>query len=515
MSQTFEALYYPELLHRVNPRGDVGLLTLWSPVRAAKRRLDSCSPEILDDSRSRVVVMSNLYGDGMYAMFCNLLFNPQVRHLIAIGEDLGLPTCREIEAFLADGLEDTELLGRPLKRIVGTDRLFPASADFDETRLRSELSFHYLGKLSSASLDGDLESCLRELPRAEGSAAQKRVRVEMTTSLSDQHSRQPGEPAAQQVVRSRPLDCWEELIVRTLRFGRRVELDSGVRVELLNAKAVITAPAEEPAELLREYGFSLEKFREYQREMLDPALPEDTSYTYGNRLGGHFDLGDGATDTLQMAIDALRANPEARRAYIALWDTGADLAQHHGASPCLVSIWLRRVDGALTLTATYRAHNLLIAWLENVYGLLAIQRHVAEQIGMRAGAITVISHSLGIDPRNTGFERAQALAEGWKRDDEKDRDTGKYSLREDPNGYFVVTADPGNGRVVAEHRFAGVLIKRYSGRRANAIAREISADMSVSLVSHAMWLGAELASKEAMLNGADESADGAPPEAGA
>jgi thymidylate synthase (methanogen type) len=515
MSQAFEALYYPELLHRVNPRGDVGLLTLWSPWRAAKRRLDSFSPEILDDSRSRVVVISNLYGDGMYAMFCNLLFNPQVRHLIAIGEDLGLPTCREIEAFLADGLEDTELLGRPLKRIVGTDRVFPASADFDETRLRSELSFHYLGELSSASLDGDLESCLRELPLAEGATAQKRVRVEMTTSLPNERSRQPAEPAAQQVVRPRPLDCWEELVVRTLRFGRRVELSSGVRLELLNAKAVMTAPAEESAELLREYGFSLEKFREYQQQMLDPALPEDTSYTYGNRLRGYFDLGGRRIDALQVAIDTLRANPESRRAYIALWDTGGDLAQRRGASPCLVSISLRRVEGALTLTATYRSHNLLIAWLQNVYGLLAIQRHVAERVGMPAGAITVISHSLGVNPRNSGFERAQALAEGWKRDDEKDREAGKYSLREDPNGYFVVTADRANERVVAEHRFAGVLIKRYSGRRASTIAREISADMSVSLVSHAMWLGAELASKEAMLTGSGEFVDGALPEAGA
>jgi thymidylate synthase len=505
MTQTFEALYYRELLHPVNPSGDIGLLTLWSPLRSAQRRLNSISPEILDCSRSRVVVTANLFGDGMYAMFCNLLFNPQVRHLIAIGEDLDLPTCMEIEAFLSHGLEDAEMLGMPLKRIVGTDRVFSASPDFDELRLRNGLSFRYLGKLSSASLGTDLMSCLHDLPRFRESDTAEPLRVGLTTT-PDTPVRRPAEPSAQQVIRRGPLDCWEELVVRAVRFGRPVNLRSGLRLELLNAKAVITEPAEESAEVLAEYGFSLEKLHQYQADMLKADLPEDTPYTYGNRLRGHFDLGDGTTDTLQAVIDTLRSNPESRHAYIALWETPVDLAPsrsaEHRAGPCLVTIAFRRSERMLSLTATYRSHNLLIAWLENVYGLMAIQRHVAERVEMPTGPITVISHSLGIDPRNTGFELARMLAERWKRDDDRDRESGKYSLREDPNGYFVVSIDEAQGRIVAEHRFGGVLIKRYVGERAGKIANEISADMAVSAVSHALWLGTELASKEESLRAA-------------
>src|SRR3981081_2435674 len=114
MSCSFEALYHAERLHMVNPAGDVGLVTLWSPLRSAKRRLAEISAELLDPGRSRVAVISNLYGDGMYAMLCNLLFNPQVRHLIAVGQDLGLPTCDELEAFLELGLEDAVVLGAPV-----------------------------------------------------------------------------------------------------------------------------------------------------------------------------------------------------------------------------------------------------------------------------------------------------------------------------------------------------------------------------------------------------------------
>ncbi len=502
MSKTFQALYYRDRLHPVNPAGDVGLVTLWSPLSAVTRRLDSISPEILDGSRSRIAVVGNLYGDGMYAMFCNLLFNPQVRHLVAIGEDLGLPTCEEIAAFLAHGLEDGEMLGMPIRRIAGSGRVLYADPGFDEQRLRERLSFRYLGKLSAEALGVELTSCLRELPRFEADDVGPRVRVDIAGASAGKQTYRPSDPGAQQVVRRRPLDCWEELVVRTVRFGRPVTLRSGPRLELLNAKAVITEPAEESAELLSRYGFSLADFQEYQRRMFQAEIPDDTTYTYGSRLGGHFQLRDGSTQTLRAVTELLRSNPETRHAFVSLWDTSEDLdpsSSRVGGGPCLVTLAFRKHGGALALTATYRSHNLLIAWLENVYGLIAVQRQVADGAGMPVGPITVISHSLGIDPRNTGFVRAKRLAERWKRDDDLDRETGKYSLREDPNGYFVVSVDEERGCIVAEHRYEGVLLKRYTGERADRMATEILADMSVSLVSHAIWLGGELARKEALL----------------
>jgi Thymidylate synthase len=510
---TFQALYYPDLLELVNPAGDVGILTLWSPLRAVKRKLDSVSPEILDPERSRVAVISNLYGDGMFAMFCNLLFNPQVRHLVALGQDLGLGAAEEIAAFLERGLEDATLLGRPVKRIRGTDRLFPAVASFDEARLRSSLSFHELGKLSAPGVGERLLALLRELPHAAGPGAaepgraaahRERVRVAIPMEVSDDHTRLPSDVAAHQVLRRRPLDCWEELVVRVVRFGRPVELSGGPRLELLNARAVIAEPAEDPPAALAAFGFDIARLRAYQEEILRAELPEGIAYTYGNRLRGYFHQSSStdtleqgsSTDTLASVIAALRADRRTRRAYISLWDSSADLTdaedEHARAKPCLTTLFFRVVEDRLTLTATYRAHNLLTAWLENVYGLMAIQRHVAHGADLQIGSLTVISHSLGIDPRNPRYELARAMAERWERDDNLDRRTGKYSLREDPNGYFLVTADVERGRIVAEHRYGGVLLKRYEAERAASIEREVSADMAISLVSHALWLGREL-----------------------
>lgn len=501
MSYSFEARYHRDRLRLINPAGDVGLLTLWSPVDAVLRRLEEISPELLTPAGSRIAAIGNLYGDGMYAMFCNLLFNPQVRHLVAIGEDLGLPTCAEIGAFLSDGLEDARILGLPVRRIAGFDRVFAVAPEFDERPLRERLSFRYLGKPSGASLPAALARYLRELPPVEDGESGPRVRVEMAAARMPEQ--RPSRVDGHQVVRRRPLDCWEELVVRTVRFGRRAKLRSGSRLELLNAKAVITEPVEEPAELLSAYGFSLGDFRDYQRRMFQAELPPDTQYTYGNRLNGYFRLDDKSTRTLAAVAGLLAANPTTRHAFVSIWDTPTDLrvrARDAAGGPCLVTLSFRgHDDSTLTLTASYRSHNLLIAWLENVYGLMAIQRRVAEDAGMSPGPITVISHSLGIDPRNTGFARAMQIAERWKNDDDLDHETGKYSLREDPHGYFEVGIDDERRQIVVEHRHRGVVLKRYTGRHASRLASEISADMSVSLVSHALWLGGELARKEAAL----------------
>lgn len=504
-ARRFEALYYADLLHVVNPLGDVGILTLWTPVRTVERKLAAEAPDVLDPERSRVAVVANLYGDGMYAMLCNLLFNPQIRHLIALGQDLGLGAADQIEAFLRHGLEDDTLLGQPVKRVPGTERIFPVAPAFDAARLREQLTFHGLGKLTSPALGERLRTLLDELPRA-AAAERERIRVTIPTAVAEDHEYSPSEVAAHQVVRRGPLDCWEELMVRVARFGRPVELENGPRLELLNARAVITRPEEDPPEALAAFGFELDRFHAYQRRMLQAELPDEVAYTYGNRLRGYFEQGGGSQDTLASAIAALRANPRTRRAYVSLWDTRYDLrADPHdgdGAKPCLTTLFFRLSEDRLTMTATYRAHNLLTAWLENVYGLMAVQRHVADGAGLNAGPITVLSHSLGIDPRSPRYALARRMAEQWQRDDDLDRGTGKWSLREDPNGYFIVSADAERGLIVADHRYGGVLVKRYEAERASTIEQQVSADMAVSLVSHALWLGRELTRNEQRLRSA-------------
>lgn len=506
----FEPLYYGDRLHVVDPEGDVGLLTLWTPVPAAQRRLEKLLPGVLDPAGSRIAVMSNLYGDGLLAMLCNLLYNPQIRHLIAIGQDLQLPTCAEIEAFLADGLEPAQVLGARVLRIRGTSRVFPRLDGFDAERLRSTLTFRAFGTFSAPGLASRLADYLAALPSRPAGWSAPRTRVELPTSLGESYRFRPSDQAAHQVVRAGPLDCWQELVTRVVRFGRPVELSNGPRLELLNVRTVITKPVEEPAPVLAEAGFDLGDLHGYQRSMFDSRLPEDVSYTYGNRLGGFFDLvppgpdGLPTRDLLDAAAEHLRADPESRHAYVSLWDNLTDLPADgvpRASTPCLTTLFFRLSGGVLHLTATYRAHNLLVAWLRNAYGLIAIQRYVAEAAGLPAGPVTILSESLTIDPRSSRYEVAQQIAAAWNTDEDFDREQGTHSLREDPHGYFRVTVDAEAGEIVAEHCFDGLVIKQYRAASAAKIERQIIADMAVSLPSHALWLGRELMTQENALRG--------------
>ena len=158
--------------------------------------------------------------------------------------------------------------------------------------------------------------------------------VEIPVALPDDYAYLPSEVGGHQIIRRSPVEAWDELVARTLRFGHPVDV-KGQRLELLNAKVVITEPAEDPEEALRERGFDLDAFDAYQQRMFVADL-DGADYTYGNRLGEHFGL-----DTLQTAIDRLRANPETRDAFISLWDTAFDLPGDH-SNPC----WSRSSSGA-------------------------------------------------------------------------------------------------------------------------------------------------------------------------
>jgi thymidylate synthase len=519
----FDSLFdYPEDRFRIiSPRGDVGILTLWSKLDRVVPRLEAIAPQALDP-QGRVAVLSQFYGGGFQQLLCNLLHNPQIRHLIAIGQDLadqGLRVCEELAAALTSGLEPVDVLGVPSLRVIGEHRTFPAFDGFDIAPLLGRVSVHRLtGRLADPRLADELPRLLAELPVHPAPSRRGPRIMPPTAEQLPRTTRRPGARTAQQVVGERPLQVWEDLVVRTMRFGEPVQLRKGPRIELLGAKAVILDPAEDSPAALGAAGFSPERFGAYQRAILDPQLPEGVSYTYGNRLRGYFSGGaadggagsgnsgaevqrDGAPfDTLDAVVDRLAADPQSRAAYVSLWDTPVDLGSGRGGRPCLVSIAFRADGDALTLTGTFRSHNLLTAWLENVHGLIAIQRHVAERVGRQRGAITVFSHSLTIDPSSDRFALAQRLEEQWTADLAHDWETGKRAMRNDPNGYFQVTTDAEAGEIVAQYFTpAGALVDEYRAADAEHLAKRIAGAGAVSLVPHALWLGTELARAEARL----------------
>ena len=502
----FKPLYFGDRLTVINPRGTIGVVTLWSRVDYVVERFKEAGVD-LAPATSPIAVFGNLYGNGLREMVRNLLYNPQIQTLLICGNDRS-GSAHELYSFFHG---DMQTVDSPLIRyktqpgiekvsiwkISDTDRLIDDLVRPNQFKFYPEIpeivlvnpdvqDEDFLGSVKQF-FDGFINNPMPvdeddriEIPLPE-------VEVQFL----------PSNPRGHQVVRDTPLEAWRELLYLLSRFGRRVTLKKGDRLELQNIKVVVEKPKSNTDNDLKAYNIDPEKFRKYQKDIIrskirpdKPSLRgqvrlpkwvqlrEDESYNYSERLRTHFGL-----DNLERCVMRLKKDPEDRKAYITLWDNSKDLKAPSG-HPCFVSLFFRKYDKKLTLTATFRTHNAIDGWFQNFYGLMAIQKWVAKRVNMHLGPITVISHSISIDPRE--LDRAMLVI-------------GKrpFKVRLDPMGYFRVTLD-GN-EILVEHRFEDVTLKEYRGKKAVQLQHEIARDVALSDLNHAIYLGRQLARAEMAL----------------
>ena len=468
----FIPLHFGDKLRIVNPYARLGILTLWSKIEYVEGKLRDAGVD-LEPATSKIAVIGNLYGNGIPHLLRNLLYNPQIRDLIVCGANRS-GSQEELVAFFESGLERATSLGEEVTRIKGTNRIID---DLVTPEMFSEQPRIILaGEPRDQDLPRKLYSLIQSYSPDEGTASQ-RIEIELP-EIEVTHY--PSEPRNCNIVAETPLAGWRELIFRLHRFGHLVHLRKGDRQELQNVRVVITEPREDSAEELREFGFLLGDLHAYQNDMLLGPLPEDQSYTYGNRIREYYGF-----DALGKFAERLRENPQDRDCYLALWDSHDDIDADD--APCLVSLFFRVFDERLTLTASYRTHNALDAWLKNVYGLMKAQQIVAEKAGIETGPLTVISHSISIDPSKYDLACRVANAKG-------------FSVDMDPNGQFMVGIDQEAGEIIVEHLSNdGFLLHEYRSAKAERIQHELARDCAVSDINHALYLGRQLAKAEMCL----------------
>jgi thymidylate synthase len=486
----FKPLYFADRLKVVNPRGTIGVVTLWSKVDYVMERFRQAGVD-LDPATSPIAVFGNLYGNGLRELLRNLLNNPQIQTLLICGHDRS-GSMGELMNFFDKGLEIVEesnisylteagMVANPY-RIKGTRRIIDGLVQPELFSNAPEIK--WLGDPGASALPGDLgpgsiPSNIRTAIVNRPITTNNLVRPSFIPPQPQVETNYfPSNPRAHVVVRDTILEAWKEVLYLLTRFGRRVTLRKGDRLELQHVKVVVEKPRFDEPNKLRAVNLDPGKLSQYCNELLIGELRPDETYNYGHRLRTHFDL-----DTLAACVERLKKDPEDRKSYVALWDTHKDLTTREGR-PCLVSLFFRKFEGKLTLSATFRTHNAMDAYPMNLYGLMAIQGWVAEWVGMAPGALIVISHSLGLDPK----ELDRALLIIGKR---------PFKVRLDPMGYFRITLD-GND-ILVEHRFEDVTLKEYRGRKAERLQHEIARDVALSDINHAIYLGRQLARAEAAL----------------
>jgi thymidylate synthase len=495
----FKALHFADRLTVINPQGTIGVVTLWSKVDYVIDRFRQAGVD-LDPATSPIAVFGTLYGNGLREMLRNLLYNPQIRALLICGHDRS-GSRQELTNFFHKGLEIVQeanisylaehgLVTNPY-RIKGTRRLIDGLVQPELFHIPPKIEWLgdptktiILGKPDETEILTRIRVFIENFKNRERRALEQSV-GRMTRPLPQVETLYfPSNPRAHQIVQESPLDAWLELVFLITRFGRRVRLKKGERLELQNVKVVVEKPEsyEKFGDRLRAVNIDPGKIGQYYMEFLDAELRPDESYTYGNRLRTKFGI-----DAVEVMAARLKEDPEDRKAYFALWDSREDLTGK-GSCPCFVSAFFRKFEERLTLTATFRTHNALDAWLLNFYGLMAFQsavaKKVAEKVEIAPGAITVFSHSISIDPKE--LDRAIMVAE--KR---------KWKMHLDPMGYFRITLD--GKEIMVEHRFEDVTLTEYRGKTAVSLQHQIARDVALSDINHAIYLGRQLAKAEMAL----------------
>ena len=71
----FVPLHFGDRLTIINPRGTIGVVTLWSKPDYVIDRFRQAGVD-LDEATSPIAVFGTLYGNGLREMLRNLLYNP-------------------------------------------------------------------------------------------------------------------------------------------------------------------------------------------------------------------------------------------------------------------------------------------------------------------------------------------------------------------------------------------------------------------------------------------------------
>lgn len=462
---TLELLYYNDKVTVVNPDGYIGILTLWSRTDVIMKKLG--------DLPSSVAAIANLYGDGISQLLVNLLNNPQITHLCIIGNNR-TDSASELINFFEHGVEEVKINGSMQCRIRNTTRLIN-SALSDPDLFVGRAPLIHDSCLEHAHLDDqivELKYLLSLIVKRDHLPDRKVVRlvepkIDVLPSVQQGH----------QIVTESQLDAWGELLFLIQRYGLPTALAKGDRKELMNLKVVITNPKWQTDDEYDKYNLSKQRLENYCKTMLEPVLESDTSYTYGNRLQEYFGY-----DMIEMVVQRLQADREDRKSYLSLWDARLDMQDRNldntpRGHPCWVGGFFRVYDGALTLSVTFRTHRAYTAWIENVHGLINLQAMVAGRLQLPIGPLTVISHSISIDPGQLPLIESIVNSRKWK-------------LRNDNRGDVVFSIN--DGKAVVEHKMSGVLLKRYESANIEALSHQLAQDYIVSDLNHALYVGRQL-----------------------
>ena len=106
-------------------------------------------------------------------------------------------------------------------------------------------------------------------------------------------------------------------------------------------------------------------------------------------------------DQVEKAIKIFKKDPTRRTVVMHTWIPFRDLMKfgpkrEDTSSPCLLLAYPQLVDGQLHLFVVMKTNDLYNAWPENAYAFTALQKYIADKLGVETGTYTHFSVSMHI-----------------------------------------------------------------------------------------------------------------------
>ncbi|MCL1467750.1 thymidylate synthase [Argonema galeatum] len=441
-------------------------------------------------------VIGQLYSPtrGISFLIRNLLANPHVRYLIIINatkEDNNAGGCECLRDFFCNGFaagkSDTGRDSWVIKsRVTGyIDIEIEASA---LEKLRQSIECFEAKSITDAVTQ--VKSCVEKDAVEPWGKSLEFPQVEVAPTVL------PGPLYGHRIEGKNIAETWVKIIHRIKRDGtiRPTGYDGYIQ-ELIDLMAVVT---DEPEDFYFPEPNYLpvdpETIKNYIPEILeDSTYIEGVKYTYSQRLRSWF-----GRDQIEDVIQKLIGEIDAASAVMNLWDSGGNINRRadgtsdhqHSGSPCLNHIWVRVVNGELSLTATLRSNDMFGAWVANAMGLRALQKHIRDEIVNRS------HYTLKMGPLITVSQSAHIYDDTWENADRLIKQQYSAICKQmdycDPSGNFLIEIADNKIVVSQTTPGSGEIVARYSSKDALKLIREICNASPAIRPDHAGYLGLEL-----------------------
>jgi len=345
MDMEFIPLHFGNQLRVVNPRGTIGMVTLWSRIDYVYRRLEAAGVDLDPGSsphrRPGHPVRKRTPGTSAQPSLQPPTGHPSSFRAKSLELGAGAP------GILCRGP------GAPGRSTFGVrgSRGLRASQEWAHSRDLAHCGRH--GSPGTLSTDSCCSACRRAPGTREHSKA-SRVPVSIP-AVAGTHPIPndrpiagcacflfPEQPTRPFDLRTGSPDCLagahsSHLPLWTARpTGQRGEKRAAKR------QGGGGTPQERDSLLryLGEAGHTLEMVRRYEEDILSQGKHPDETYNYGHRMRAYFEL-----DSLSAVVRRLREDPEDRKSYVVLWDrAGTSPAKRATPAWCPSSFASSRID---------------------------------------------------------------------------------------------------------------------------------------------------------------------------